>query len=590
LATFKHPASLNLWQQFSQACSILRYTTRASNPAWYQDALDLNFQLHLRADGSSVSTLYFDRKKDQWQPGPAVAEDLFHDSVKTDTLVAEALRYARASGATSLGVILHIADEFATTELKPELDNPAALPEIREAAFTEPGSILEDSSIQADHAAWRVIPYAAAGSSVIGTTITLSRQYAPFFEALRLAGEAQNFPIISHALSAPLVTIMGLSQVLTPTPGKPFVAVLQYPWLTALAFFNEHADLRLVRTLQHRGLRRPTNFRNALSTTSASLEFVDPDLFLVPLGAAVDGTLDADLKIAFSGCRVEVIQPVQVEGVPPWSPEPVIAAMPVQPETRGITSHTFSILRDDKWALQNFLTAPREVVEIYPNHTEMRLLKYLRLSRVAVFAITVLCLAYIGFGLIDLVRREEWAFDPSQASFVQRRLAKLTLERKKGEHWNNLLEDRSKAWTTMESLARMFPNNSGMIVKTFAHSARPASTPGQAKVGFVKEWKITGFARDEALEYLNSINTREGISAHFGEIARLTGNQAYSPNTGNRNLVVNVRTQENSGYKAVPPEEAHIADDSTYPFTFDLTVTQRFEATDTMAVNVAKAP
>jgi hypothetical protein len=262
----------------------------------------------------------------------------------------------------------------------------------------------------------------------------------------------------------------------------------------------------------------------------------------------------------------------------------------VQPEARGITSHTFSILRDDKWALQNFLTAPREVVEIYPNHTEMRLLKYLRLSRVAVFAITVLCLAYIGFGLIDLVRREEWAFDPSQASFVQRRLAKLTLERKKGEHWNNLLEDRSKAWTTMESLARMFPNNSGMIVKTFAHSARPASTPGQAKVGFVKEWKITGFARDEALEYLNSINTREGISAHFGEIARLTGNQAYSPNTGNRNLVVNVRTQENSGYKAVPPEEAHIADDSTYPFTFDLTVTQRFEATDTMAVNVAKAP
>jgi hypothetical protein len=114
--------------------------------------------------------------------------------------------------------------------------------------------------------------------------------------------------------------------------------------------------------------------------------------------------------------------------------------------------------------------------------------------------------------------------------------------------------------------------------------------PGQAKVGFTKEWKITGFARDEALEYLNTINTREGISAHFSEVARVTGNSSFVPNIGNRNLVVNVRTQENNSYKAVPPDEASDADESTYPFTFDLTITQRFEAVDPLAVNVAKAP
>jgi hypothetical protein len=109
-------------------------------------------------------------------------------------------------------------------------------------------------------------------------------------------------------------------------------------------------------------------------------------------------------------------------------------------------------------------------------------------------------------------------------------------------------------------------------------------------VGFVKEWKITGYARDEALDYLNTINTREGISAHFSEIARITGNGSYSPTVGNRNLVVNVRTQENSGYKPVPLEEANNSDESTYPFTFDLTITQRFEATDPMAITVTKAP
>lgn len=590
MAAFKHPASLNAFQQFSQACAILNQTTRASNPAWYQEALELNSQLHVRTDGASITTFYFDRKKNQWSNGPTFPDETFRDPSKLDSIVAEALRHARSNGATSLGVILHIADDFATMDLKPELDNPAALPELRDTAISDPGSILEDSSITADHASWRVMPYPAAGSEVIGTTITITRQYAPFFAALRQASETENFPIITHALSAPLVTMMGLSQTISPTSGKPFVAILQYPWLTVLAFFNEHADLRFIRTLQHRGLRRPTNFRNALATTNASLEFVDPDLFLIPLGNNVDSTLSADLKVTFTTSRVEVVHPVQAEGLPDWCPEPAIVAMPVPEDAPRIGSHTFAILRDEKWALQNFLPTAREIVEIYPSRSDMRLLRMLRLARVALFAITVLCIAYAASGMIGLIRRTEWAFDPDQATVTKSKLSKLTVERQKADHWNNLLEDRSKAWTSMESLSRMFPENSGMLVKTYSHSAKPDSTPGKAKIGFVKEWKITGYARDEALEYLNSINTREGISAHFSEIGRITGNSAFSPNVGNRNIVVNVRTQENAQYKPTPPEEADNADDKTYPFTFDLTITQRFEATDPMSINVAKAP
>ncbi len=589
MATFQHPTSLNALKQYGQACAILRNTTRASNPAWYQNALELNFQLHIRTDGAGITTFYHDCKKAQWSSGPSLSEEILQDPARLDSFVAEALRAARSHGASSLGVILHVADEFATTELKPELDNPAALADLRDTAVSDPGSILEDSSILADQAAWRVLPYPAAGSEVIGTTITISKQYAPLIAKLRETGETGNFPVITHALSAPLVVIMGLSQSVEPTPGKPFVGILQYPWFTALAFFNEHADLRLIRTLQHRGLRRPTNFRNALTTTNASLEFVDPDLFLLPLGEKVDASLSADLKITFTTSRVEVVQQASIEGIPAWCPEPAISAQPAAP-AESTTSHTFTILLEEKWALQDFLPTPRDIVEIHPSRSDMRLLKLLRLSRVALFAIAVLSIAYFGLGVIDLIRRPEWSFDPSQTELTKGRLKKVTNERQKAEHWNNLLEDRSKAWTSMESLSRMFPENSGMLVKTYAHAAKPDSTPGKAKVGLVKEWKITGYARDEALEYLNNLNTREGISAHFSEIARVTGNSAYSPNTGNRNLVVNVRTQENSSYKNIPPEEIDDADQSTYPFTFDLTITQRFEATDPMAINVAKAP
>jgi hypothetical protein len=68
LGHFQHPASLNVLQQFGQACSILRNTTRASNPAWYQDALELDFQLHIRPDGPQISAFYYDRKQDHAGP------------------------------------------------------------------------------------------------------------------------------------------------------------------------------------------------------------------------------------------------------------------------------------------------------------------------------------------------------------------------------------------------------------------------------------------------------------------------------------------------------------------------------------------
>ncbi len=594
MATFKHPASLNAFQQYVQACSVLRNTTRARNPAWYQEALELNFQLHLRSDGVSVTAFYHDKAKGEWLAGPSLTDESLRDEARVESLAVEAIRQARSAGATSLGVILHVADEFATTELKPEFDNPAALSAIRDSAVNDPASILADASIQADQASWRVMPYPAAGADVIATTITLSRQYESLIAEFRNAGNAENFPVITAALSAPLVAILGLGKTVDRTVGRPFVAILQYPWFTTLAFFNEHADLKLIRTLQHRGLRRPTNFRNALSTTNASLEFVDPDLFLVPLGSNVDATLDADLKVTFYSSRVEVVSLPHCDSFPAWCPEPFIASQVGDGAPGSVTSHSFAIFREEKWPLQDFLPAPKDIREIYPVRSEMKLLSVLRLARVAVFAIAALCLAYFVFDAIAILRKPEWAFDPGQSDISKRRLVMLTQDRAKSEHWSNLLEDRSKAWVNLESLSRMISQNGGMLVKTYNYSTKPdsglAGKAATTKTGFTKEWKITGFAREEALDYLNALNTNEGISSHFTEIARITGSPSFSTTIGARNLVVNVRTQENAAFKPAVSEEVSDEDSSSYPFSFDMTITQRFEATDPLAITLAKAP
>jgi len=549
----------------------------------------LDLQLHIRTDGPVVFSAYFNRSTSTWTPGPELNENSLRSEEQCEPLIAGIIKFAQSQKAHSIGVILHVADEFATSELNPALDNPAALPELRRAAIESPASILEDTTIDPKQASWRVLPYAAAGSETIGTTITITSQLAPFFALLRSAGEQANFPIITHALSAPLVALMGVCQMLPSQPSRPFVTILQYPWFTALAFFNEHGDLRLIRTLQHRGMKRAANFRNALLTTSVSLEFQDPDLYIIPLGRDIDESIENGLKANLANSQVTTLKVPTADGVPQWCPEPIIATQSSTGE-QTVTSHTFTTLKEEQWATQDFLPTPREIAEVYPNKAEMNILRISRVMRIAVVLFTIGGLGFFGWGILELRKKPEWSFNPNDANIAKSRLAKLNTERQRIDHWNNLLADRSKAWVVMESISRMFPDKGGMLVKGCSYTAKPDLAQGQATVGIVKSWKVTGFARDEALDYLNTLNTRDGINAHFAEIAKITGNSAYLPDIGNRSITINVRTQENGAFRPVSFEELVMTDETTYPFTFDLMITQRFEATDPMAITVPKAP
>src|SRR5690606_14976243 len=142
----------------------------------------------------------------------------------------------------------------------------------------DPKAVLDDASVSAADSSWRLIPYPAAGSEAIATTVCVSRRWATFLDDLRRFGEEQNFPIITRAVSAPLICLMALADLKTDAVTRPLIAILPYPRFTLLAFFNEHGDLRLMRTLQHRGQRRPSNLRHATSTTAAALELADPEI------------------------------------------------------------------------------------------------------------------------------------------------------------------------------------------------------------------------------------------------------------------------------------------------------------------------
>lgn len=593
MSTPQHPAGLNPLQQYRQASNILRKTSRAKNPAWYREPLELDFQLHIRTDGASVTAFLHDARENLWAPGPALTEQHLLDPAAITAYTAAAVEHVRSTGGTSLGVIIHVADEFALTEIKPELDDREKLPQLREQIIHEPASVLAES-IQEDQSSWRLFPYISSSSHSIATAVTLSRRYAPTLEALRAYGESEDFPIIATALSAPLVALLGIHENVKRTPDRPEVIILQYASFTVIGFFDSNTNLMLLRTQLHRGLRRPPNFRHTIATALASLEIEAPDIFIFPLGHDVDRTLLSDLVPVFPGSHIEEVAIPETGVVPPWCAECLIATKALEP-ANDLPGSTLRILLEERWAIQDFLPRSREAAEVFPTKKEISLLRILRFARMTAACIAIAVVGLSVFSLFQIVRTPEWAFEPSEGSATSQRLIALNIERQRIDHWEAMLEDRSKGWTILESLVRLFPETSDILVRDFEYNARPDTTPGQAKVGMVREWKIGGMVKQEGIELLNSLNSREGISASFNEIAKITGNEAFRTDIGTRNLVVSIRTQENSDFQqGGPPPSAVVAGappiDNSYPFTFNLEISQRFEATDPEAVLTAQAP
>ena len=590
MSKLHHPASLNAVQQYRQARQVLKRTSRASNPAWYQEAIELELQLHIRCDGASVTSHFLRKSTQEWTAGPPVDDSILRDPEKAATFARELITAARSQSARSIGVVLHIANEFATTELKPEFDDPSMLDELRQAAIEDPPSVLDDTSVPVEQASWRIFPYPAEGSDAIAGAAIVSRQYAPFLDVLREVGESNNFPVITHALSAPLVALTALAYLASPTKGKPFLCILQYPWFAVVGFFDPRGELKLIRAMQHRGRKRFPNFRHTLHTANISLEIIDPDVFIIALGDDADHMLGPDLQISMPESHIHQIRPLADAGeLPDWCFEPWLVAN-TEARPNRICSNTFTMLQDEKWALQDFLPMPREIAELYPSHTEVRMLRFARLARVALFFLALAGIGWLGYTYANARMQPEWAYNPDEVNMTQARLTQLTQERERAEHWHNLLADRSKAWITMEDLVRMFPEDSGIKLKNFQYSAQPATDRTSATAGFVREWRITGLARQQGAARLNELNTREGVSAHFADVARITGNDAYRTDEVTRDILVNIRTQENRQFSPPSPEQLVANADTTYPISFDLTITQRFESDDPLALKTTAAP
>jgi hypothetical protein len=586
VVSYQHPEGLNPWRRFRQAARIFLTTSRASNAGWYQSALESDFQVHLRTDGNRFDCLIYDRRSGEWQQGPPFTGEILTDEAATAEFSLRLLDLAVEAGAKAMGVVFHHAEDFATAELRKELDLKENLATIREEIEKDPKLVIADNSVSSEDNSWRVLPYAGPAESA--AAIGVSRRWSPFLAALRNAGASRNFPVVTQALSGPLIALLSLAEFKRSDLDRPFVAILPYPRFTLVGFFDSLGNLLLLRSVQHRGQRGPVNLRQVLASTAAALEMTGPDIDFIPTDAAAEQQILEDLGL---------VSQDEIPGVYRYPNAAPASGLLVPLEFRVATtldsvvgtplgeSRTFSSFRSDGWAAQDFLPPSPADREVFPTRTEMRLLRASRLLRTALFLIASCGLLYFSKEIVQMVGKPEWSYKPQDGLNLKQQATLLGQQKGQLEFWDNLLGDRSRAWSAAEVLPRLAKNPADMLIKGFYYSAAPTTRSGQAKQGFAKEWKISGFIRRQELEKLN----QEDISAIFNEIAHDTGSESFRTDIPTRSLMVNVKTQENPSFKK-PVGLAGDPAEAAFPFLFDLTITQRFETADPEAFNTAKAP
>ncbi len=605
-----HPSALSSFSKYRQVKALLKETGRASNSDWYRGPLSLDTQLHIFVSESefdqSVLLVNSEKKaKIVTIPEPSQWADVSKMQRWLETFVSTHL----PKKAKSLGVIVHIADEFSLAELGTDIEDVSQLGALRDTIFYSPQNILSDRTINPDERSWRVFPYhGSSGHEACGTAVSVSRRLQNLVQSLRDAGEANSFPVIVQALSAPLVALSLIPQTTTPAANRPFLGVLQYTTYSVLALFSAEGNLAQLRTLRHRG-DFPPNIITGIQTMAASLGMADPSVHVLPMaGRAAAKTMmefifeqAPEMKPAQArmGLRVtddgKHIRPEIAAFMPAVEEEKntgavskltsavsltrkwVLQAVPELGQTIE-NSATFAGLRDQSWHLQDFLPPSKEELEILPNPGDIKMLKTGGLlSKVAAIALLGVG-SFVGYNLFKFSK------DPAKAAnaapFVAEQkaasaqLADYTL-------YDELYKDRSRAWAAMELPTAIFTDPKLCKISScrYGFSALTSQNPAD-KAGLSRTWTMEGAATPAALPFLNQIATKQGIAPFFDKLATLTGDTSFAVGT-DPNRVVSVELDRSSAASRTAEQK----DD--YSISFKINVTQLIYSPDplTFAAN-----
>lgn len=615
------PSELKPADVYRQARLVAAKTSRGSDRNWYRDAFDLPSQWHLWFDGGrEVVSATFCRLDNRWRPGPEIQLANLTTSEGAGDLLGELLSLRFFSQVPkSLGVILHVADEFALAGLKqaPEASAEGGedLEIVRFNLIDDPRESLADREVSVDTTSWRLLPFwGASPGQPHGTAIALSRSREAFLSKLLTHGEELRVPIRVAVTVAPVESLAALP-LLDPKLEGGRLVVIPYLKYTVVFAIAPSGELRSARSLGHRGgAVIPAGLTDILWSMAVSAELAGigadglrPNVLVVSGDPAVLQAATRALDGAGAGRQAIHVETLDLSNhplmtaIPGQRPEFLVHdASQVESATAGAcllaATQTFQALWKN-WIRQSNFFDTAKLDALYPSIQDLRLLRLSSVLTMLLAAAFIGLGGYGGYSLFKATSHPSWNLTPLQLKRTEAAQAKLLLEKRQIEITNRLLMPRSRGWTTLEFLMQMFPEDSGVRLDSFdygmeASRAGVSAVKGKPaeSVGMTRTWSVKGLAKPQAMELLSTLNSQRGLSALFDRMAKATADASYAPDPS-RQVTVTLTQGRNPRFAAdAATSTSPAAQDpsSTFPFRFEATITQALSDKDALALPTEK--
>jgi len=618
---FKHPSELNPLRLYQQAKRIAQKTSRAKNPDWYQDPNKVQRQWHLWLDGEEVLSSLFDQKAQRWVEGPTLSWLGREDEESSVTVeggfairqfeskdreelhggLAEALRSRELGGkANSLGVILHVADEFAVLDPAREYSGNRDFEEVQALLQVDPKEVLGDSTIDPLLDTWQLMPCWGVKELKVNVAVQLGRQREEFFSIIRDYAEDNNVAVIVSGVSAPLEALRLAPIYLdwSQSEERGDIIVMMYRNFSALMVLNEVGELVLLRSLSHlTGKEYPSNLGDTLLNTSTSAGLSNPVVSILPMcGGTGKEQLTAELTTFFARKNpmdigfTDLDQLDALQDIPNHRMEMLLgdeAKLGSLLENNPLMeTATFTGLAEG-WATQDFYSVIDVEAEKFPTWQELQLRRYFGIAKVGLLGLVIAMGTWGGLKVVKTLGTDEWqakAIEPEAAASGGKRKEKAELD-----YWQSIMQTRSEGWLVMQLLLDLFPEGGGIVITDFEYKILAGQTSGKSSgskakgLGYSRQWKFSGFSTPEGRSTLAKLGSTGFMTNRFEEFAGKYQSTEFELEAQGRSVAASLEedVKAYAGSGSISREEAAL-----YSTSFMLLVTQRVFETDELAVPI----
>jgi hypothetical protein len=536
-----------------------------------------------------------------WSRGPALEPADLGKSDRLRTLVgelSEGLKLSR-SNHTSLGVVLHLADDIDVGIVQQGYQNPELFAQARTLVREIPSDVVTDLSTDQDPAIqWRYYPLLSGQRAVV------LRHQIEFFSALQTLTDLE-IKVAVH--SAPIEMLaLYLKLYAEAIEEKPHCFVLFYDRFTVVIPANQ--GVLDIKVLPHRQQEVPPTFGDDLFSLLERFGLVDSCvLLLVQCGTQEPTRLFRELD-AYArrnqknadGIEIQIPDKETVwatldEFAPGKAKSEIIQRPEFLTEYIERTEKEFPLALGIKSDAQRFGILSRETY--WPDDQKTRdqqLPQSLALGMTVLRAGGILCLlclfgmaAWLGYSIFEASHGDPLHLVPEMVTSKQTELRQLQETRQYLTLWDNVLTPRSQAWSVMDLFLALIPEGHDVVCDRLKYALRQIELKaGAAKDkntgGFLREWTAEGSCTDQGRDHLERLREGSTVSKIFASAALRLSDSSFGVSE-NRIIKVVLREETN-------PQFAGTGKTGVLPYQFRLVVTQTFAGSDPLAIPMMPRP